>query len=108
MLIDKTSEVHGYELNDEEVRLVNGAFGVPGAAIGAAVGGMAGGYNYIANHAGANNGTGATAGGFLASVGSGLLGGAVAGGTGSWIGGVAGAGIGVAGSYASGRFDRAR
>lgn len=99
-------EVGIEELNDKEIERVSGSFGAAGAAIGGVLGGLFGGYNYIANHIGNNNGTGATFGGMIMSVGSGMLGGAIAGGTGTWAGAAVAGVVGVAGSLGSGRLDK--
>lgn len=85
------------ELSFDETERVDGAAGVPGAAIGGVIGGLAGGYNCIANHAGANKGRGATFGGAITAIGSGMVGGAIAGGTGTWAGAIVGSALGVAG-----------
>ena len=96
------------ELTFDEIGFVNGAQGIPGAAIGAVIGGLAGGYSYIAGQAGSSNGAGATFGGAITAIGAGIVGGAIAGGSGTWVGAVAGAAVGIAGSYVGGVLDNGK
>lgn len=93
------------ELSFDEVDGVSGGVGVAGGVIGGVVGGLAGGYNYVAGHTGSSNGRGATFGGALVAIGSGMAGGAIAGATGTWAGAIVGAVVGVAGAYGSGKLD---
>lgn len=93
------------ELSFNEINEVNGAVGVPGAAIGGVVGGLLGGYTYIAAQAGSSNGTGASAGGALTAILGGAAAGAITGATGSYAVGVAGAALSIPVAYVSGRLD---